>query len=223
VRSGSTQSDIKQSLAHVLWMGGSPCSGKSSIAETLANRYGLTLYRCDDAFWEHMEHADPDRHPTLHKLNQTAWNEIWMRPVDVQIAEEMKCYYEEFDMLLDDLLEYPRSTPVLAEGAALLPDLVSGLLPDDRRAIWIVPTAAFQRAHYTPEQRPWVKDILKQCQDATQAFQNWMDRDAGFANQVSTRVRELGFRLIEVDGERTIEENTEMVADHFRLVEGGSQ
>jgi hypothetical protein len=223
VRSGSTQSDVKQSLEHVLWMGGSPCSGKSSIAEILANRYGLALYRCDDAFWKHTERVDPDIHPTLHKLNQMTWNEIWMQPVNVQIADEMKCYHEEFEMILDDLLAYPRSTPVLAEGAALLPDLVSGLLPDDRRAIWIVPTAAFQRAHYTPEKRPFMKSILKQCQDAPRAFQNWMDRDAGFAKQVSTRVLELGFRLIEVDGKRTIEKTAEMVANHFRLAEGGTQ
>ena len=223
MRSGSTQSDLKQNLAHVLWMGGSPCSGKSSIAETVANRYGLALYRCDDAFWEHTKRVDPGRHPTLHKLNQMTWNEIWMRPVDVQIADETRCYHEEFEMILEDLSAYPRSTPVLAEGAALLPDMVSGLLPGDHRAIWIVPTAAFQRAHYTPEQRPFMKDILKQCQDATQALQNWMDRDAGFAKQVSTRVRELGLGLITVDGERTIEKNAEMVANHFRLVGGGKQ
>jgi 2-phosphoglycerate kinase len=218
-----TRSEIKQSLEHILWMGGSPCSGKSSIAERLANRYGLALYRCDDAFWKHTEHVDPDRHPTLHKLNQMTWDEIWMRPVDVQIADEMRCYHEEFEMIVDDLLAYPRSTPVLAEGAALLPDLVSALLPNDRRAIWIVPTATFQQTHYTPEQRPWVHGILKQCRDARQAFQNWMDRDAGFAKRVSARARELGLELIEVDGERTIEQNTKIVANHFRLAEGGKQ
>jgi adenylate kinase family enzyme len=223
VRSGSTQSDVEQGLAHVLWMGGSPCSGKSSIAEALADRYGLVLYRCDDAFWEHSERVDPGRHPTFHKLAQMTWNEIWTRPVDVQIADETRCYHEEFDMILDDLLAYPKATPVLAEGAALLPDLVSGLLLDRRRAMWVVPTVTFQRAHYTPEQRPWMKDILKQCQDATQAFQNWMDRDAGFARWVSTRARELGLELMEIDGERTIEQNAERAANHYRLAEGGSQ
>jgi hypothetical protein len=167
-----------------------------------------------------MERAEPDRHPRLHKLSQMTWDEIWMRPVDVQIADEMRCYHEEFEMILDDLLAYPGSTPVLAEGAALLPDLVSGLLSDDHQAIWIVPTPAFQWTHYTPERRPFMKDILKQCQDATQALQNWMDRDAGFAKQVSARARELGLESIEVDGERTIEENTEIVTNHFRLAGG---
>jgi hypothetical protein len=151
------------------------------------------------------------------------WNEIWMQPVDVQIADEARCYHEEFDMILDDLLAYPKSTLVLAEGAALLPDLVSRLLLDRRRALWVVPTATFQRAHYTPEQRPWMKDILNQCQDATQAFQNWMDRDAGFARWVSRRARELELELMEVDGERTIAQNAERAANHFRLPAGGSQ
>ena len=44
-----------------------------------------------------------------------------------------------------------------------------------------------------------------------------MDRDVGFAGQVAGRVKELGLRLIEADGGRTIAENAEIVARHFKL------
>jgi 2-phosphoglycerate kinase len=138
---------MKRELEHVFWIGGSPCSGKSSIAEMLASRYGLAAYRCDDAFFEHAKRVDPITQPMFHRIANMTWNEIWMRPVDVQIAEEMTCYREEFEMIVADLLAYPKSRPVIAEGAALLPDCVSDLLPDRRRAMWVVPTEAFQRAH----------------------------------------------------------------------------
>ena len=209
---------MKRDLEHVLWIGGAPCSGKSSIAEMLASKYGLAVYRCDDAFFEHEKRVDPNIHPTFHEITRMTWNEIWMRPVDVQVAEELECYREQFEMITADLLVYPKSTLVLAEGAALLPDVVSRVLTDRRRATWIVPTEAFQRAHYTPERRPWMRDIMGQCEDPAQALRNWMGRDVGFARQIAGRARELGLGLMEVDGSRTIAENAEIVARHFGLI-----
>jgi 2-phosphoglycerate kinase len=217
---GHIKRQMKQDFAHVLWIGGSPCSGKSSVAEILAEKYDLSVYRCDDAFAEHVRRADPDRHPTLYRLTRMTWDEIWRRPVDVQIADEFACYREEFAMIVDDLMGYPRSTPVVAEGAALLPECVSCVLPDHHRAVWVVPTEAFQRGHYTLERRPWMREILDQCEDPAQAFHNWMDRDAGFARSVVKSVRELDLTVLEVDGERTLAENVDVIARHLQLVEG---
>jgi len=204
-------------LAHVFWVGGSPCSGKSSITEMLAEKHGLRIYKCDEAFWEHAKRVDPVAHPTFHRLTHMAWDEIWMRPVAVQIADEFACYREQFAMILDDLLGLPRSMPVIAEGAALLPDLVSGLLPDRSQAVWVIPTESFQREHYTPEKRPFIDDILAHCQNPTQAFANWMDRDGGFAKRVAERARALDLKVLAVDGKRTIEQNAEIVAQYLGL------
>jgi len=194
----------------------------------LADRYGLEIYCCDHVFFKYQKQADPAIHPTFHKIAQLTWNEIWMQPVDVQIAKEFECYREQFEFVIADLLAYPKSTPVrapavrapavIAEGAGLLPDMVPNVLTDRRRAMWVVPTEAFQRAHYTPERRPWMRDILAQCEDPDQALRNWMGRDVGFARQVAAQARELGMGLIEVDGVRTIAENAETVARHFGLV-----
>jgi 2-phosphoglycerate kinase len=204
-------------LAHVFWVGGSPCSGKSSIVEMLAEAYGLHVYKCDDAFWEHAKRVDPIKQPTFHRLTQMTWDEIWVRPVEVQVADEFACYREEFAMILDDLLALPRSASVIAEGVALLPELVSGLVDDCSRAVWVVPTEPFQREHYTLEKRPWVQDILQHCQDPTQAFANWMDRDAGFAKRVAEQARALDLEVLTVDGKRTIEQNAETIAKWFGL------
>jgi 2-phosphoglycerate kinase len=202
-------------LAHVFWVGGSPCSGKSSIAEILADRHDLLIYKCDDAFWQHAKRVDPILQPTFHRLTQMTWNEVWMRPVEAQIADEFTCYREEFGMIVADLVALPRSRPIVAEGAALLPELVSSVLTERSRAVWVVPTEAFQRAHYTPEKRPFVNDILAHCEDPAQAFANWMDRDVGFAKQVAQQARTLGLDVLMVDGRHTVEQNAESVADAF--------
>ena len=50
---------LQQALAHVYWLGGSPCAGKSSIADSLVERYGFRLYRCDEAYFVHEKVVTP--------------------------------------------------------------------------------------------------------------------------------------------------------------------
>lgn len=40
-------------LDNIYWIGGSPCAGKTSISEMLVEKYGFTLYRCDDYLDKH--------------------------------------------------------------------------------------------------------------------------------------------------------------------------
>ena len=68
-----------------------------------------------------------------------------------------------------------------------------------------------------PKRGPFVQLILKQCADPDQALQNWMDRDVAFAHWVKTRTQQLGLRCIQVNGKRSIQENAELVAEHFQL------
>lgn len=211
---------LKTALSHVLWIGGSPCSGKSSICEILAGRHNLQTYHCDALFDAHLQRATRADSPAFHQLQALlsgpmSWDNIWMRPVDVLINHELAIYNEEFAMICDDLLAMPNDRPIIAEGAALLPERVAPLLSAPHQAIWIVPTPAFQLEHYS--QRPWIRDILQTCTDPDQAFQNWMARDAGFAQTVIKQAETHALTTMIVDGQRTIAENTAFVEAHFNL------
>lgn len=206
-------------FAHTVWIGGSPCSGKSTIADRLAVSFGLGVYRCDDEFERHRTLVTPDRHPVFARLATASCDEIWMRPVARQIAEELELYREEFPLVLADLATLSTSmpdrapTPLVVEGAALLPELVAGLDPDPHRVVWIVPTEAFQREHYA--RRPWRHDVLSECTDPDGAWRNWMARDAGFARFVAADATRRGYRVIEIDGSRSLDETYALVTQHF--------
>ena len=146
---------------------------------------------------------------------QMTWDEVWMRPVDVLVTRELAFYREEFELVIEDLLSIPRSTPIIAEGAALLPECVAPLLSHPNQAIWIVPIEQFQLKEYA--RREWVENILSQCRDPQQAWQNWMGRDAAFARTISQDAKDRGLYVIEVDGSQSIEEHAKMVAAHFGL------
>jgi adenylylsulfate kinase-like enzyme len=48
------QQDIARKLSHVLWISGSPCSGKSTISHTIARIYVFVDYHVDAWDGNHM-------------------------------------------------------------------------------------------------------------------------------------------------------------------------
>jgi hypothetical protein len=205
---------VSETLA-AWWIGGSPCAGKSSIVDRLALRHGLRVYRCDDAYDEHLRRFTPEGHPVATRLIALSCDELWLRPVPTQIAEEFAFYREEFSLIRDDLRAMPPGRPIIAEGTALLPDCLDRLGVEPDRAIWIVPAEPFQRRHYA--ERDWRHEILEDCTERERAWEHWMARDAGFAQEVADEARRRGFRVLTVDGSRSLGEMTKIVARHFGL------
>lgn len=205
----------REELAHTFWIGGSPCSGKSSIARILSKKYGLQVYSCDDQYEAHLKRAIPGKHPRMSRASGSTWDDVWMHPVEYLIEREFAFYHEEFEMIIEDLLTLPSDTPICAEGAALLPECVLPLLNDHSQAIWIVPTEQFQRQEYA--RREWVQGILAQCSLPEQAWENWMGRDAGFARKIALQAERLGFTVLEVDGTQSLQSNAEQVAEYLSL------
>ena len=165
---------------NIYWIGGSSCSGKSTIAEIIAKKHDLTYFKCDDFMYKHIEKSDKDKHPIMNKHRKMSWNEIWMRPVDVQVIEEFDFFREESEMLLNEISLSIKNRPAIVEGAALLPELINNLRINKDRVLYIVSTKDFQVSHYL--KRQFADDILCKCESPKIAFDNWMQRDVQFAN-----------------------------------------
>jgi 2-phosphoglycerate kinase len=208
-------SDSKRQLEGVFWLGGSPCSGKSSISEIITSRFGLDVYHVDEAFESHARRFDSLRQPALTKWSQSSWDQRWMQPVERLVQDVIACYREHFTLVLEDIFSLPKRQSLLVEGTALLPAQVASALSSPSHAIWLIPTGDFQMAHYS--KRDWVRGVLAQCSEPEVAFRNWMERDIRFAQWIEAEASATGLSLLRVDGHRTIEENAEAVARHFQL------
>ena len=208
--------DSEDKLENVFWLGGSPCAGKSSISEIIASRFGLDVCHVDETFEAHEQRCDPLRHPALTKWSKSSWNQRWMQPVESLVQEVIACYREHFTLVLEDIFSLPRRKSLLVEGAALLPAQVASVLSRQSRAIWLIPTADFQRTYYS--RRDWVRGILAQCSKPEEAFHNWMQRDIRFAQWIEAEASATHLPFLRVDGDRTIEQNAEVVATHFQLL-----
>jgi hypothetical protein len=206
---------MQQELSHVYWLVGSPCAGKSSLADALVATYGWQLYRGDDTYEHHASIATPKQLPTFSKITRLSSDAFWMRPLAQQLFEKIQSYKEEFPLILADLLAFSKTKPVVAEGTSLLPGLVAPLLNSPHQAIGLVPTPEFQVKCYL--QRRWVKELVAKAAYPEQTFALWMQRNVYFAAYVAQEALAHDVLAIQVDGSRSLEEHTKMVEQYFHL------
>ncbi len=202
-------------LEHVYWLGGSPCSGKSTIAAHLAQRHALRWYCCDDHLVGHARRADAVRMPELAAVGSLAWEAFFAREVAELLEDECRIYAHEFAMIVQDLLALGGDRPIVAEGAALMPALVAPWAAPGR-ALWLLPSEPFQRRIY-PQRGEWVTQILAQCHDPALALERWLARDAAFARLAASQAQESGLPVLWVTGERPLAEIEALVEAHFGL------
>ncbi|MFT7695175.1 MAG: hypothetical protein ACI8P2_003809, partial [Candidatus Latescibacterota bacterium] len=148
---------------HVLWIGGSGCAGKSTVANKLAAQYGLATYHCDDHWKDHGSRIDAEELslPTFaeFRANKKAGKKILGEDQadiahDKYMALSFAFWQEDFTLVLDDLRSLP-SNPIIVEGVSIVPWLVAKIASRQRAAI-LVSYDDFRRGNYMNPNRPEV-------------------------------------------------------------------
>ena len=196
----------------VLFIGGSPCSGKSTVAERISKEYGAYYFKVDDFLDRFINIAAEKGFPTCKKSVSMTSEEIWMMEPLIQCEDEF-LIYDEISKLVFGYLDKIDADFIVTEGAAYTPNVMAKYR--NKEYISIIPTPEFQISHY--RERKWVPFILEGCSDKQQAFQNWMERDILFAKQVKLECKENAVPCIVNDGFRSEDEMFRIVKERFIL------
>lgn len=180
-------------LEHVLWIGGPPGSGKTTVASRIARRHGLRLYSTDTKTWEHRDRAIREGNPAAIRWEAMTPSERWERPPDELLA--MSIQLARGRMIIDDLRNLPASPLIVAEGSPISPVLVA----DRSRAIWLLPTPELQRAQLDERKlEPGAAALYERA-----------------AVEIDRQAREHDLPVLVVDGSRGLDEMVDAVERHF--------
>lgn len=194
----------------IYYIGGSPCSGKSTVAGALAEQYGLAYFKADDYLTDFTAQGAAAGLPVCQRIQRMSADETWLRPPETQCQEELD-YYREIAPFVTAKLAEISAPRIIAEGAAFLPCLMHGA----PHYLAITPSRAFQISRY--RERPWMPHVLRDCSDKERAFANWMERDALFAENIRRQCEQLGLPHLLTDGSVPPEERLAQVAALFQL------
>lgn len=195
-----------------LFIGGSPCSGKSTLAEMLYNDYKAYYFKVDDHLEEYIDKAAEEGKKTCRKYKELSPDEIWMKDPYEHCQDEFRIY-EEISPYIFEKIEEIDADLIVTEGAAYTPEVMKKHGYKDY--VTLIPTPEFQIEHY--RKREWVKYVMADCIDKRAAFDNWMKRDILFGKQVKKQCIEKGITCIVNDGSKTIEELYKHLKREFNI------
>jgi hypothetical protein len=107
---------------NVLWLGGPPGSGKSTVARRLARRHGLRWYCSDTRTWDHRARAARAGVPAAIRFDALSPEQRAALPMPEQLA--MALHRERGPLTVADLTALPRSPLIIAEGTQITPAIV---------------------------------------------------------------------------------------------------
>ena len=185
-------------MEQVFFIGGSTCSGKSTLARSLARQRGWRHFCVDDHLGEYAARGEESGGAICAKHAGMSLSEFWMRDPKEQCEELVEFYHEVFPFVLGDLvLEAMASdVPVVAEGIAFLPELLSESGVDSKHCAYLVAACPLHDELYRA--RAWTSQLLEGCEDRSRAFQLWMERDNLFSQHVRRQARNSGYCIYEV-------------------------
>lgn len=209
-------------LANVVWIGGAQWAGKTSVTRLLAARHPIVAYHYD--YHDARSHAlrareDPGQFPALARFLRkldTDPDEVWVRASPREMVETARGIFDEkFVMVCEDLAAMPDGVTVVAEGWGLRPQLLAPFLSVPKRAIFLVPTEAFRDRQSRELERAKALSVPG-LSDAGRAQRNRLERDVILAREMVDQARQLGLRVLEIDGSEPEETIAEHVEEQFR-------
>jgi len=177
----------------------------------------LRVYATDDAMVDHARRSTREDAPLLHAFMAMDMDERWLNRSPEAMLETFHWFRGEcFNLIVEDLLRFPRQPGVIVEGFRLLPGLVQPLLSDPRHAVWLLPTPDFRQRALSAREASAL-GFLAKTTDPDRALRNLLERDRLFTGVLRAETARLAMPTIEVHATLSEEDLARQVARVFGL------
>lgn len=202
-------------LAHVLWIGGGPHAGKTTLSRLLAGKWDLKIYNVD---WHLVREHAYRPEGILRGWGELTMDERWVDPSAEAMAErDLAAWTGRSGLVIEDLLAWPAHRTIVVEGPSVFPWWVAPLLRSPRQAIFLIPSPEWRAAVLERRFRDDpAQSIAGRTTHPERARRNMAGRDAILGARVTAACAELGLRCERVDGSRDLDDSLALLEEQFR-------
>lgn len=206
---------IKYNLKNVLFICGTACGGKTTMAKLLADKYDFYLYDMDKMYDKHREIAEEQYQPdTCYHMEN--FHEQWMRPIEEQARWNMSSIKEQTEMVLVDLMNISRNKTVVAD--VLYSPVYTKEIVDYNQIIFLTVDKSVLREQYfnRPEKRDFYEFV--KLQPLADVYLNNIIKGLELTNDLEQQLMyKSGLKIIERKENSTKDSLLKEIEEHFGL------
>jgi hypothetical protein len=206
---------LKYYLRNVYFLGGTGCGGKTTMAKTIAEKYGFTLFNKHQATTDYKKVANKMSQPAMTK-KFVNWGEYFDRSPTEYSDWLFALSREEIEMMLMDLVALARDKKVIVD-CHVEPEVAMQFTEYSRIAfLWTDPEKIasdyFERVdHQKTHER------IMALPNPTKTFANMNEMLIYSANKTLKSIRSSGLFCIKRDEQSTIASVLVRLEKHFNL------
>lgn len=194
-------------------LGGRPCSGKTTIAYQLGQKYNIDVKYLDVYAQELIDNSTP-KTPNIFSWKGISLTQAMNGSPEVLFDTYLKAYDEMIPFFLD-MISKLESKKIILEGSILTPKFVSLLEKQyDTQVCYLLTNDNFVREQYI--KRDYAQNMIKEV-DGKQSLENLLERDSIFAKYIIKEIKKYNYPSLEIHNKSEPQVNISLVEEILNL------
>ena len=194
-------------------LGGRPCSGKTTIAYKLGQKYNIDVKYLDVYAQKLIDNSTP-KTPNIFSWKGISLTQAMNGSPEVLFDTYLKAYDEMIPFFLD-MISKLESKKIILEGSILTPKFVSLLEKQyDTQVCYLLTDDNFVREQYI--KRDYAQDMIKEL-NGKQSLENLLQRDSIFAKYIIKEIKKYNYPSLEIHNKSEPQVNISLVEEILNL------
>lgn len=198
----------------IILLGGAPNTGKTTVSRVIASRLKYGCLSTDDLLKAITSVTTPESHPSFHFMAGWTTQEYYVNHTADELIfhnmERLKTFHLAIEGVIKSHLA--KDDPIVIEGFGLWPNAIKNLNSPDIGMVWLVADETL-----LDKRTRNIKPLYEGASDEERLIQNYVGRSVCYNSKVIEAVERLGFPLIKVSDEISVEALSETLLKTIRL------
>lgn len=207
---------LKESLKHVYWLNGGPCSGKTTMTKKLVKELGFRTL--SDDILKYRKFSDVNVHKAIQMPNpELDWDKWFNRSPEIYKDWLLDVSREMLDYFIIDLLKMSDDKPVVVD-LGISPELILPFMDKERILCLYTSRTEIERLYLYRDDHSMILDrIMKSTKNPDKSIINANKAMVLYSNSVVSSCVEFGIDTLERTSDLTIEDQFNIVCEKFKL------